>query len=345
MKKVTVIGLHQEGRNAADGQSVKTRIVTQELERLLGSNDVQRVDTYGWKKHPWKLLFSCVKAVLCSRNVVFMTDAGGINVFPWLLVLSNFLKRTKLHYVVIGGWLIQSLDNDPVRKFWLSKLDAIYVETQTMKSGMEKKGLPNVVIMPNCKRLQFLEKAELTFPTEAPFRLCTFSRVMREKGIEDAVRAVQEINQRHGQQVYSLDIYGQVDADQVEWFERLKREFPQEVRYCGIVPYDQSTSVMKQYFALLFPTKFYTEGIPGTVIDSYAAGVPVISSRWESYCDIVDDETGFGYSFDDAEGLLTVLEDIASNPDLVNDKRVGCLQRAKMYTPESVIEILVSKLR
>jgi hypothetical protein len=54
--------------------------------------------------------------------------------------------------------------------------------------------------------------------------------------------------------------------------------------------------VLKDYFALLFPTHFYTEGIPGTVIDAYAAGIPVISAKWESYSDVIDEGvTGIGY--------------------------------------------------
>ena len=61
---------------------------------------------------------------------------------------------------------------------------------------------------------------------------------------------------------------------------------------------------MKYYFALLFPTRFYTEGIPGTILDAYAAGIPVICSRWESCADVVDDGvTGITYPFEDMQML------------------------------------------
>lgn len=40
------------------------------------------------------------------------------------------------------------------------------------------------------------------------------------------------------------------------------------VEYKGLVPYDQSTKYLKQYFALIFPTFFSGEGFPGTIIDA-----------------------------------------------------------------------------
>lgn len=344
MENVSVIGLFRTGLEAADGQSIKTRIVTQEIETQLGAERVKKIDTYGWKKHPVRLMLSCVKAVWDSDDVVFMTDEGGINVFPWLLTIANVFKRCKIHYVVIGGWLIRTLDKRRLRRFWLKKLDGVYVETNTMKSVMESKGFTNVLLLPNCKHLTVLQEKDLTCCAEEPYRLCTFSRVMKEKGIQDAVEAVCDINHRFGRQVYSLDIYGQVDANQQEWFEVLKAGFPPEVRYCGTVPYHKSTDVLKSYFALLFPTKFYTEGVPGTIIDAYAAGVPVIASQWESFEDIMDAETCMGYPFDDPNGLMEALEAAAENPAILNDKKTACLARAKKYVPEVVMDILISRL-
>ena len=55
MKKISVIGLFVTGKQVFDGQSIKTKIVTEELERVYGSENVSRVDTYGWKKNPLKL--------------------------------------------------------------------------------------------------------------------------------------------------------------------------------------------------------------------------------------------------------------------------------------------------
>ena len=199
--------------------------------------------------------------------------------------------------------------------------------------------------MPNCKRLNVLRSEELVYNTEEPFKLCTFSRVTEKKGIGDAVEAVRQINEENGRTVYTLDIYGQVDDGQEEWFENLKKTFPEYVHYCGLIPFDKSVDVLKNYFALLFPTKFYTEGIPGTIIDAYAAGVPIISSRWENFDDIIDDGvTGIGYDFDDKYGLINCLLKISNGADWWNGLKINCLKSYENYSPENVIKVLVQHL-
>lgn len=344
MKKVTVIGKFITGALAADGQSIKTRIITNELEKALGAEQVQRLDTYGWKKAPLKLFLRTFSAVRNSANVVFMTDAGGIKVFPWLLLLANPFGKCALHYVVVGGWLIGYLQKHRFIAGCLKRFQWIFVETETMQAGMEALGFQNVYRMPNFKELPLLSEADLVRCAE-PYKFCTFSRVMEEKGIAEAVNAVAEVNRRYGRTVCKLDIYGQTDPAQTEWFDRLRNRFSPEIRYCGTVPYGQSTDVVKEYHALLFPTKFYTEGIPGTVIDAYAAGVPVVASRWESFDDvIVHEKTGIGYPFDQPEALTQILTELIADPARIYNMKKNCLREAEKYTPEKGLTILLSRL-
>ena len=161
---------------------------------------------------------------------------------------------------------------------------------------------------------------------------------------EDAVNAVKQINEEMGKAVYTLDIYGQVDTGQSQWFDDLKASFPSYVNYCGVVNYDKSVDVLKDYFALLFPTHYYTEGIPGTIIDAYAAGVPVIAAKWESYSDIIDYRTGIGYGFWSENGLKENLLKIVNIPAMLLDKKLQCLVEAERYKPENVVGILIERM-
>ena len=206
-----------------------------------------------------------------------------------------------------------------------------------MQNALCKMGFANISVMPNCKRLEILSEEDLVYPQSESYPLCTFSRVMKEKGIEDAVQAVKGVNEKFGRIVYTLDIYGQVDENQTEWFERLQKDFPEYIRYGGLVDFDKSVEVLKNYFALLFPTRFYTEGIPGTIIDAYASGVPVISARWESFSDIVQEgKTGVGYSFEKVGELVEVLEKIVIEKTFLELKR-NCLKEAQNYLPQKVV--------
>ena len=187
--------------------------------------------------------------------------------------------------------------------------------------------------------------SELVYQNEAPYRLCTFSRVMKEKGIEDAIDVVKSINSEYGRTIYTLDIYGQVDLAQTEWFDDLKTELPDYINYCGLVPFDKSVEVLKNYFALLFPTRFYTEGIPGTIIDAYAAGIPVISARWQSFDDIIDDHaTGIGYEFNNIDDLKQKLLSITKCAEGINALKLNCLNKSKQFLPNEAIKIMVEQL-
>ena len=345
MKTACVIGHFGFGHNLLNGQTVKTKILTEELEERF-PNDILKIDTHGGIKSLFKAPFHVFTALKKSKNVIILPAHNGLRVYaPLLVTMKGFFKNRKLHYAVIGGWLAPYLESKKGLEKCLKKFDAIYVETQTMKLALEQKGFENIFIMPNCKELKALSPSDLAVEHCEPYRLCTFSRVMKEKGIEDAVNIVRSINEEFGRTVYALDIYGQIDNSQVEWFENLCGAFPEYVRYGGLVPFDKSVEVLRNYFALLFPTKFYTEGIPGTIIDAYAAGVPVISSRWESFADIIDDGvTGIGYEFDNLDDLHNVLCEIIQNTDCIAEKKTACLEKSGEFLPANALKIIIHNL-
>lgn len=344
MKKASVIGLFCTGIDVSDGQSIKTRIVTRELEKAYGEDRIRRIDTYGWKKHPARLFLHSAAAVRDSEHVIFLTDSGGIRVFPWLLGFANMFYRRRIHYVVIGGWLAEYLKNHPLLAKCLKKLHRIYPETSSMEEALQDMGFANVRRMPNFKNLKPLEEP-LPVIREEPYPFCTFSRVMREKGIEDAVKAVRAVNEAFGRPVCTLDIYGSVDPLEKDWFAELSAGFPEEVRYCGVVPFEKSVEVVKNYFALLFPTFYPSEGIPGTILDACAAGVPVIASRWSGFRDVVEEGiTGIGYPYLHNELLPDLMKQVIAKPEILLDMKKHCLRKAESFQPEHVIRILLQEL-
>lgn len=346
MKKASVIGHFAYGLEYLDGQTIKTKIITNELCRKYGETEVLQFDTHGGVKTLLKAPVYVWRAMKNSENIIILPAHNGLRIFGRLLPFFKILfKKRKIHYIVIGGWLPQFLEKKRSLAKKLKKFDGIYVETSTMKNSLENQGFENVFVMPNCKKLSVINVNELKYSENEPYKLCTFSRVMKEKGIEDAVSAVKSVNEHFGRPVYTLDIYGQVDGAQIEWFESLQKEFPSYIRYGGLVPFDKSVDVLKDYFALLFPTRFYTEGIPGTIIDAYAAGVPVISAKWESYADVIDEgKTGIGYEFNNFKAFEEILLSIENNPQMMLDMKYSVIKKACGYLPENALKPLFCKL-
>lgn len=340
MNKVAVIGHFGIGLDLTNGQTIKTKIVTEAIENYIGEKPFI-VDAHGGIKAVIPVIIGCIKALKLSNNIVLMLTENGLKVSVPLLSAFNRIFKKRIHYVVIGGWLPNFLNKQKNLERRLKGFYKIYVETNTMKNALESKDFKNVVVMPNCKELNILSEEEMIYQENEPLKICTFSRVMKEKGIEDLVGVVNEINANRVR--IKLDIYGEIDSQQTEWFEKLKSRFTDAIQYGGIVSFDKSVEVLKNYYILIFPTLFFTEGIPGTIIDGYSAGVPVLSSRWESFNDVIDEKkTGIGYSFNDRNALKEALLYCIDNIDEVNALKKNSLAKSKNFTIEYAMKILFS---
>lgn len=338
MYKVGICGHFGGNRKIIDGQTIKTKILTDELRKNVGKDEVKIVDTYGWKKRPFSLLIKCIILLINSKNVIILPAHNGIKVFAFLFAILNKLLHRNLHYVVVGGWLPELLEKNTNLRKCLYAFDGIYVETYSMLNKLKKLGLRNARYLPNFKKLQILNEKELVYQIEPPYKLCTFSRVLKEKGIEEAIEAVKNVNNFFGRIVYTLDIYGQVDEKYKERFESIQKEFPSYVSYKGVVDYDKSVNVLKNYFALLFPTYYSGEGFPGTILDAYASGIPVIATNWRYNSEIIEHNVnGIIYESNNKKKLEEILIKINKKPEILLNMKKNCLNSAKKYTSEVII--------
>ena len=342
MKKVCVIGHFAREENLLNGQTVKTKIITKEIMKEFGKEQISCVDTHGGVKALRQVPIQCINALKFHKNIVIFPAENGLRIFAPLLVGLNIFFHKKLHYVVIGGWLPNFLENRKILSAFLKKFNVVYVETNEMKSALGKMGFDNIVVVPNCKELVMLKHDELILEFSEPYKLCTFSRVMKEKGIEEAVDSVKRVNKLYNRVVYTLDIYGPIDLTQVEWFEKLKMTFPEYIRYGGIVPFDKSTMILKQYYALLFPTFYEGEGFAGTLIDAMAAGVPVIASNWRYNSEIIaNGKTGIIIK----DSLDSALIYAFQQKEKWIQMKEKCLIEAKKYCPKVALKRLIDNLK
>lgn len=346
MATVCVIGHFGYGKNMLNGQTIKTKNLTKALIDMLGNKSIFTIDTHGGFMYIPNIILKTVVAVFKYQNVIILPAHNGIKIFVPLLSFLSKLTSCKMHYVVIGGWLPEFLEHRELLSRCLKSFTGIYVETKLMKSKLQAKGFKNVEVMPNFKDIKILKEEELIYSTKKPYKLCTFSRVMKEKGIEDAVEAVKNINKESQFILFYLDIYGQIDKEQIDWFHNLKASFPVFIRYQGMAPCEKSVEILKNYVALLFPTYYDGEGFAGTIIDAFAAGVPVIASDWRYNSEIIRPYVnGILVKHKNSGDIVNVLRYIAENIDKWNEMKLGCLKESANYLPSNALKKIINNIR
>lgn len=320
------------------GQHTKTRELYYALCEVLGKENVSYVDTHNWKKNPIKLLLGYFAKAARADKIIMLPSSNGLKVFPQLLSLSKKLFGKGIYFDVIGGVLHEKVKEDARLKKILLTFDGIWVEGKTMEKSLKEQGFQNVTFLKNFKILDAVEEEDIVYPRELPLKLCTFSRVVKDKGITDAIHAVAAVNERMDRKIYELDIYGPVGEEYREEFEALLQQHKDCVQYIGEVMPNESVSVLKNYFLLLFPSYFAGEGMPGTVIDALAAGLPIVAARWRHSDMVLEGETGFVLPPKDvpkwADKLIYCYEHI----DQINSMRICCRKEYEGYTKETVVK-------
>ncbi len=339
MKKIGICGHFTLKNERVDGQIIKTKLLSNLFEINCNAENVLKIDTYGGIKAFPRIILKSFKLFKECQQIVILPAQNGVCTLMPVFVLINLFFKKKLSYIVIGGWLDKMIEKKCWLLFFLKQLEGIYVETTIMKQALEKKNLKNIKVLPNPKTFELISKNEISEVKE-PVSLCFFSRVIKEKGIEDAINAVKQINFEEGNTKVVFDIYGNIGKEYTNEFSELEKEFPEYIKYCGAAPSEQAVSILKNYDLQLFPTKFATEGIPGSIIDGYFAAVPVLAARWESFSDVVDEGiTGIGFELGNYDDFLSELKNAISQPEKLMEMKYGALNRAVEYKKECIQKI------
>lgn len=336
-RRVAIIGSFSDSLN---GQTIKTKTLYDELS-IATDWRLVKVDTQFKKKNPCKLAIQYVYGIVTCKDIFLLASRKGMALFFPLLYYASKVAGKKIFHDVIGGNLAEYVKKYPKYKKYLNSFTANMVESRKMAVELEGLGVFNSVVVPNFKRLKIANPEKLCSHSE-PYTFCTFSRVMKEKGISDAANAVAKTNEKYGRTVCTLDIYGMIDPSYESELKGLLADNPEIIKYCGTVSYSESTDTIQKYYALLFPTHWKGEGFPGTLIDAFAAGLPVIATDWNVNSEIVKNgKTGIVYPNAEIRSLQEAIEWMIENQESVYQMKINCLSEANRYLPEEHINKIV----
>ena len=336
-RRIGFIGRIDPDETMVDGQTVKTRTLYRYLVRRFGASSVRAVDTRDYRRETGRVVRELIRCLHeCDDVVVLLSSGGRRALFP-ILRLASAALGVRVYHDLIGGSLADDVEADASGRLvrHLNSFEVNWVETRALADRLRALGVRNASHLPNFKDVDDVD-VDPRVPPGPPYRLCALSRVTPEKGIDNAVRAVAAIN-GDGPPVVTLDVFGPIEPSYEERFRRLVDSVP-HVRYAGRVPPERAAAAVSGHFALIFPTEWIGEGVPGTIIDAMHAGLPVVASRWPYYCEMLQDGvTGLSYDFDRPELLeATIRELIALPEEELAAMRRATLERARAYAPEAV---------
>lgn len=218
-----------------------------------------------------------------------------------------------------------------------------FLAAQVIAGGLDA---DRVVVQPN------FTETDLPWGAE-PNRAAVFAgRLSREKGVDTLVRAVGRLAAlpsrasltRQAPDGVLLDIVG--DGPERTALEALADDVaPGRVRFHGRVGRTTLQALVGSATLSVVPSR-WLENQPLAVLESFALGVPVLTTDLGGLPELVDDSTGWVVSADDDEAMAAVLQGALADP--VGARALGAQGRRRVeerHDPKSHAEAITDIYR
>lgn len=302
-KSICVLGAFGYDTNQLDGQTVKTRNVYKLLQQNY-SEELYGVDTMHIRRNPLtavKLLWYLIK---CKTLVIVPCLNNLTYIFPITYYLSKIFCYEIIH-ICIGGWQVEYFVGNerfkphPLQLRQSKGIKAFLPEMIRVDSDLRTKlGFKNTEMFPN---FRFISEETKRIETKSDvLRLVFLARVDKKKGYDTIFSFAEEIK-RNGYNIV-IDFYGPINEDDKSDFFALINKYKGYVNYKGVLQQSEVTTHLVNYDVMLLPTTIFTEGFPGSILDAYIAGIPVIVTEWKHSHEFVDDKkTGYIIPFGECQ--------------------------------------------
>lgn len=328
-----VLGYFGYETNQLDGQTVKTRNIYEML--VNHSIDISYFDSQ--KIHVSKVYtLEMLYKIFLSRFIIIIPAHNMLKwVFPVVYVLSKFFRK-KVILIPVGGWLSSFLKNRRVLQQMISKIQAVFPQTkEEVRKLHDLYGWNNIEYLPN---FRICNKTKVDFSLNKELKLVFFARINKMKGLDVVFNIADKLGK--AKLNMTIDFYGPIYEPDNAYFENEISQHPNTI-YKGVLQPDQIQNVLKQYDILLFPTKYKTEGFPGTILDAYMSGVPVIVSNWNHAKEFVKEGySGFICETEDAEAYYNKVLYLNNNRDVLMRMKANSYNESKKYSDNEAFEIM-----
>ncbi|HBC83888.1 MAG TPA: hypothetical protein DCZ30_00035, partial [Clostridiales bacterium] len=282
------------------------------------------------KAYPIKQKGKIIIGYLQSNKIVISSADRGAHIV--LKFLNKIRNKKELYYFVIGG----ALYNNIIEKKWdvnvYKDINKIYVEANTLKENLRLININNVEVLNNFRKIN---KFKNNYIKKQDIRFVFWGRVIKEKGIEEAIRLINRLN-KEGYQC-CLDIYGQIKED---YKQDISKMLNQHIVYKGEIRPDNKNEyeILSMYDIFILPTEYPGECLPGALIDAYISALAVVVSNWKYANEYVrSGENGIIFEYKNYEDMYMKTKKMIDENKIQQYKNKS-LEMSKEYNIEIILK-------
>lgn len=343
MKKILVIGCFGDKTGRLDGQIVKTRVIYAMLEeRLNGEAKIDKFNTLSVRENKFLLAKLVLKLIWCNKVVLIPADHNLEKFFPLLYRLSTIVKF-EIVQLCVGGWQVDFFIGrgkwtaHPAQMEMSKNCKAFLPEIKKVNEELKSIcGFENCEVFPNFRRnipeISHVNKSE-------ELRIVWLARINKEKGFDIVFNLAEKIEKERLN--ITITFFGKIAENDEEHFNSLVG-LHHCVSYKGQLSADRIANTLCDYDVVVLPTRYYTEGFPGTVLDANISGLPVIATEWMHAHEFIEDGvSGFIVPFENPqEEFNKRIIQLYNDRDMLDRMKRKSRERVVMYTEDRAWDIL-----
>ena len=346
-KKMLFIGSLPTKKVHFNGETNKTGDIYKILKKS-GRCRITKINLTHFK------LFNTFKMIFCVMlrryHSVFISKCVVGGSFAIHLILKFGLKqnRKNIYFYWIGNGTL-GLEHKKMFLNEIEKCRCVIFESDAVRLDHQDLNIKSYLIIPCIKPKYDLKVLEKDYSSVSTLKCIYFSRICEQKGLMDAIKAVEKANKIIGLKAFSLDIAGAPTSDEARAFELKMLDYIKDKNdtftyfgrsFCvtGLETYKR----LQDYDLHLFPSHFKQECVPGSVVDMFIAGVPTVSSSFKNVFNLLSENDSFIFEQGSIESFVQTLLSIYKEKNKLNSFRVKSNNLKSLYDEDAFINAVQS---
>lgn len=324
------------------GQTIKTRNIYELFK--LKSDDNYLVDKFNTQefKYSFVTIFSMFWKIFKCNKIVYIPAQNNLKyLFPIIYFLC-WMKKSEILYFVVGGWAGEFLKNKKLHIKLLSQIKAILTESDYLTDSLiYQYHFSNVLTFPNFRIHSFIPRPIVS---KQIFKVVFMARISKMKGIDYAFKLAEHFNSpEFKKKRLIIDFYGPIEAeDKKYFFDNINKI--SNISYKGVLQPENIYKTIHEYDLMILPTHYHTEGFPGTILDAYISGLPIVATNWKyAYDFILNGQTGLIVPFENSENdFIQAVKSIYEDEELLLRMKKNAFKRSMDFSSDGAWNILVN---